>query len=115
MDLLKRLTAAFNRPKPSQDSGYWVYIRCERCGEPIQARIDLLNDLSVEYGKQDSDDRYFVRKQVIGSGLCFQPIEIELAFDHQRRLIDRSINGGEFISQEEYQAAIEGADEGSDK
>ncbi len=115
MDLLNRLTAALNRRQPTQDRGYWVYLLCDRCGEPLQVRIDLLNDLSVEYGRRNSDDRYFIRKQVIGSGNCFQPIEIQLSFNHQRSLIDRSITGGEFISQQEYQVAIEGTDEGSGK
>lgn len=113
MKLIKRLAASLTRPQLSDHRSYWVYLRCARCGEPLRARIDLHNDLSVEYGDRNAEDRFFVRKQVIGSGICFQSIEIELTFDLQRSLIDRSITGGEFISQEEYETEVEEPSKGA--
>ena len=41
--------------------------------------------------------RYLCRKTMMGDQGCFQRIEVELFFDAQRRLVDRSITGGEFV------------------
>lgn len=81
---------------------YMVFARCERCGEAIRAHIDLRNDLSIQYGEEGQADHYFIRKTIIGSGLCFNPIEVELTFDVKRNLTHQSINGGTFICEEEF-------------
>ncbi|KPK90090.1 MAG: hypothetical protein AMJ88_16660 [Anaerolineae bacterium SM23_ 63] len=85
-------------------SGYWVYIRCDDCGEKLRTRIDLDFDLSDQYNDTEDEINYFCRKTLIGSERCFSPIEVKLTFDEQRRLIDKKIQGGQFISEEEYQA-----------
>jgi hypothetical protein len=33
----------------------------------------------------------------MGSGRCFQQIEVELTFDANRRLLDKQVQGGTFI------------------
>ncbi len=81
---------------------YRVYVRCDRCGEALSSHIDLRNDLSVQYGEEGQADKYFTRKIIIGSALCFNPIEIELTFDVKRNLTHQSIHAGSFISEEEY-------------
>jgi hypothetical protein len=88
------------------DYYYMVFIRCERCGETIKARIDLRNDLSIHYGDHGEADQYFTRKSIIGSGLCFERVEIELTFDADRKLISRKIAGGEFLSEDEYHLTL---------
>jgi hypothetical protein len=40
----------------------------------------------------------------VGSKRCFQPIEVELTFDANRKVIAREITGGQFITEEEYEA-----------
>lgn len=98
----KKLASLF-APKRARDThGYWLYVQCDRCGEKIRTRVDLRNDLSVRYGQTDQDTTRFCRKTIIGSGRCFQKIEVELTFDAHRQLIDRHIRGGNFISEEEY-------------
>jgi hypothetical protein len=83
------------------DSGYWVYVRCNRCGEAIKTRINLASDLSGQ-----DDGTYFVSKTLVGNQLCFERITVDLTFDpSRRRLIEQEINGGEFITPDEYQAA----------
>ncbi len=108
MSFFDRLKKAF--ASPGGNRNYWVHVRCARCGEVITARIDLLNDLSVDY----ETGQYHTRKVLIGQGAarCFQPIEITLTFDKNKRLIDRTIAGGEFLAPgqvAEAQAAFEEA------
>lgn len=86
-----------NAPRTAE---YWIYVRCRRCGEVIKTRLDLANNLS-----ELDEGGYIAQKTLVGSGLCFQRIEVTLNFDDQRRLIDQSAVGGEFITAEEYEAA----------
>ena len=81
-------------------TGYYVYVRCRRCGEVIKTRIDMRNDLSrLEEGG------FRVNKTLVGSQRCFERIEVTLTFDENRKLVDREIVRGEFITPEEYEAA----------
>jgi hypothetical protein len=58
----------------------------------------------VRYSDEKGETTYFCRKTLIGSERCFQPIEVELTFDAQRNLIDKQIQGGQFISEDESQS-----------
>jgi len=99
----------FNRLKTlmsplSQDrNGYWVYARCKRCGEVISSRVNLMNDPSQDY----KTGRYTVHKVLVGDGRnrCFQRIEITLVFDKNKKLVERSIAGGDFLDPNEVAAA----------
>jgi hypothetical protein len=84
----------------SDASGYYVYVRCRRCGEPIMTRIDVRNELS-----QRDEGGYVVRKTLVGNRRCFERIEVTLVFDAERRLAERTIERGEFITAEEFGAA----------
>lgn len=104
MGLFKTLASLF-APREARDRyAWWLYVQCDRCGEKLRTRIDLRNDLSVQYGEVDGKVTYFCRKTLTGSGRCFQPIEAGLTFDAGRRLIERQIRGGRFLSEEEYLA-----------
>jgi hypothetical protein len=104
-DLVSRLTSSTGK-----DSNlYWVYVQCDRCQEKIRFHVNIRNDLSIQYGETEKEDSYFTRKCVIGSQGCFKAIDVELTFDRDRRLVDRQITGGRFISQEEYTAEGENA------
>ena len=97
--------AAFLNPAPQEDpEGYWVYVQCDRCDEKLRCRIHLHNDLSIRYGKKPRADTYISHKTIIGSGSCFQPIELSLVFNDQREVIEREIEGGRFITAEDYAA-----------
>jgi len=87
---------------PVDRNAYWVYVRCDRCGEKLQTRINLNNDLSINYGDKEGDDRYYCRKIIMGTRNCFQRIEVELIFDKNRNVIGQEIQGGKFISKEEF-------------
>lgn len=108
MNLLKKLASLFT-PEGARDTyAYWLYVQCDRCGEKIRTRVNLHNDLSVRYGETNGDMTHFCRKTFIGSGRCFQKIEVELTFGAHRQLIDRQIQSGKFISEEVYFEQVAG-------
>jgi hypothetical protein len=93
MSFLRKI---FGSPSSQGDkNAYSVHVRCKRCGEEISARINLSNDLSAEYDGERTS--YVCRKILMGEGRCFQQIEVVLKFDQNRRMVDRTISGGEFI------------------
>jgi len=97
MSFFKKVAGLFSGSRLVADNALKLYARCNRCGEVLMARVNLANDLS-----QADDDGYFARKVLIGSNRCFQRIEIGLHFDKNRRLTEREISGGEFVSEADY-------------
>ncbi len=93
MGFLKKL---FSSSPAQPERRYYVFqVKCNRCGEIIEGRVDLDNDLSIEF--DDNRNAYFVRRVVIGSGHCFQQIEVEMKFTSSRELIEQEIKGGTFV------------------
>lgn len=88
------------RTGEDDDNALWVYVRCAKCGEPLRTRVDLHNDLSPT----EEEAGYFTRKTIIGGKRCFNPVEVEITFDENRRPIDRTIQGGTFIAPDDYHA-----------
>ncbi len=98
MSFLKNLGKLFSSSDRQDENAYWVAVKCHRCGEVIRTRINLNNDLSIDYGEEGGATTYFCRKMLMGeSGICFQRIEIELTFDANRKLLNREITGGIFV------------------
>ena len=93
MGFLKNLFGGGESAK-SEKRYYVFHVKCKRCGEVIEGRVDMDNDLSLN----DEGEGYIVRKGLIGANRCFQQIEVELNFDSSRQLIDKSITGGEFVN-----------------
>lgn len=74
---------------------YTFKVKCNRCGEIIEGRVDLDNDLSLDY--ENDQTIYFVRKGLVGNNKCFQQIEVELKFTSARELIEQQVKGGTFV------------------
>lgn len=92
------LRTFFTPAKASASSGFLLMnVRCKKCGEVIEARINMNNDLSVDYDDRGREIGYISRKGIIGSGRCYQPLEIDLRFDMNRKLIEKTIANGEFV------------------
>ncbi len=91
MDFLKKIFSG--RPARPQGNFYVFTVKCNRCGESIEGRINLANDLSLN----DEASGYFVRKVVMGGGHCFQQVEVELTFDSNHSLLEKQVHGGTFI------------------
>ena len=66
------------------DGGYYIYARCQRCGEALRTRVNLRNDLSL-----DDSGGYVLHKTLVGSGRCFERIEVTLTFGGARQLTNR--------------------------
>ena len=98
-DSLKSLFGGSSGGEQS-DGVYWIYVRCRRCGEVIKTRLDLFNNLSP-----NDEGGYTASKTLVGNRLCFERIEVTLTFDENRRLINRDISRGDFITAEEFEAA----------
>ncbi len=95
MEFLKRLFSS--KPPARSPKRYYTFtVKCRKCGEVIEGRVDLDNDLSVEY--ESGGDVFYARKMLMGSNRCFQRIEANFKFDSNRKLIDQEITGGEFVS-----------------
>jgi hypothetical protein len=92
MSFFKKL---FGGGTPSSNANFYIFnVRCERCGETIEGRVNLNNDLSL-----DDEGGYRVRKVLIGSGHCFQQIEVTLKFNAERQLQEKQVNGGTFVNE----------------
>ena len=93
MNLLQKLFGGSAKPEQRY---YDFSVKCNRCGEDIEGRVDLNNDLSVEYTQ--GGDIFLVRKVLIGESRCFQRIEVELKFNSARQLLEQHATGGQFSS-----------------
>lgn len=90
MGFLKKL---FGGGTPSSGSDFYTFnVKCDRCGENIEGRVNMNNDLSL-----DDEGGYFVRKVLMGGGRCFQQIEVTMRFDASRQLQEKQISGGKFL------------------
>ena len=95
MGFFKKL---FSGTPAKRDKSYYTFnVKCTRCGEIIEGRVDMDNDLSLEY--EDVRSVYFVRKGLIGNNRCFQQIEVELKFDSSRQLLEQQVTGGQFVEE----------------
>ena len=102
MGLFKKLSRLLAPPVKADERAYWLYVKCNRCGEKIKSRVDLYNDLSPIY--TETGVTFFCRKVLIGQQRCYQKVEVEMSFDERRKLTDRQISGGKFITEDEFTA-----------
>ena len=90
MGFLKKLIGGGT---PSSNTDFYTFsVSCDRCGETITGKINLSYDLSL-----DDEGGYHVRKVLMGSGHCFQQIEVAFKFDASRGLREKEISGGRFV------------------
>jgi hypothetical protein len=90
MGFLKKL---FGGGGTSSSSDFYTFnVRCVRCGETIEGRVNLANDLSM-----DDEGGYLVRKVLMGSGRCFQQIEVIFHYNSERQLQEKEISAGKFV------------------
>jgi hypothetical protein len=100
MSFLKRLLGLGEggEGRPRDAKGLYYYVRCDRCGEVIQVRLDRNNDLSIlDYQPMT----FFARKVIIGTR-CFNRMEAEFTYDRDRKLIEKKVSGGQFVEYEDY-------------
>jgi hypothetical protein len=98
MGFFDKLGKLFSSSGGGDKNAYWITVKCNRCGETIRTRVNLMNDLSAQFEAGDQPV-YFCRKTLMGEGRCFQRVEVELTFDQNRHLVNREISGGQFIDE----------------
>jgi hypothetical protein len=96
MSFLQKLLSIFQSPTLPKDYAYYFTVKCHRCGEEIRGRVNLANDITIEYGERETIT-YHCRKVVMGEKQCFQRIEVDLVFDAKKNVLDRQISGGVFV------------------
>ena len=90
MGFLKKI---FGGGTSSSGSDFYTFnVKCDRCGETIEGKVNMNSDLSL-----DDEGGYFVRKVLMGGGRCFQQIEATFKFDASRGVQERDISGGTFV------------------
>jgi hypothetical protein len=104
MDFLRRLFGG-GKSAPA-DNALHLYVRCSRCGAPVHVRVHVYNDLEAEYD-DDTVAGYSLHKEIMDAK-CFRLMHADLSFDRDRREQSRTLDGGEFISREEYERLLAG-------
>jgi len=85
---------------PREDSNaLWLYVKCKRCGTPLAVRVDLRNELSIDY----ENGGYVLRKEMMDSK-CFTLMRAELRLDAKRKVVEQKLDLGDLITKEEYDA-----------
>jgi hypothetical protein len=72
-------------------------VKCAKCGTPVRVRADRQHDLLRDY----DEGGYVLHKDVMDSN-CYSLFHFEIRFDERYNVVERKIEGGEFISHEEW-------------
>lgn len=104
MDFLRRLFGG-SQPNGADDGAIHLYVRCNRCQSPVHVRVDARNDLIADYGDDDNATGYTLHKEIMDSR-CFRIMRAEITYDRGRREVERTIEGGTYITKEEYEQLV---------
>ncbi len=99
MGFLKKLFGP-KAPKNETAEALFIYSQCDKCQEKFRNRIDKQYDLQMNY--TDTGPPYRAHKELIGAS-CRNKISVDVEFDSQKRLTEKSIENGIFITREEYE------------
>lgn len=99
---MKFLRQLFGGGDRERDDAIHLYVECGRCHAVVHVRVDPRNDLSPEYSDGDDLAGYRLIKEIMDSR-CFRLMRAEIEYDVRRREIRRIIEGGSFITRDEYE------------
>jgi hypothetical protein len=100
MEFLKKIAGAIFGSTDSEvhdPDGIYLYVKCDRCGAPVRIRVDKRHDLQRDY-----DTNQLVLRKEIMDGTCFSLMQATVHFSNAYQITDQELEGGEFISWEEY-------------
>ena len=80
-------------------TGIYFYVKCGTCGTPLEVRVDRTLDLQRDF----EQGGYVLHKEVM-DGTCFRLFHFTVRFDGRYNVVERQIEGGEFITEDEYHA-----------
>ena len=95
MGILKRL---FGGGEPRDRDAIWLYVRCDYCGQKLKIRVDRRFDLQRDYERGG----YRLDKSIM-DGTCFSRMMARVHFDSGQRIISQELEGGTFLTHEEYE------------
>lgn len=107
MGFFSRLAALFTGKAPGGGDRYLsLYVIDHRCREPIVGQVDLLNELSLA---DEEGAGYFVRKvlHTTGERRCFGQVEVQLWLDGKKQVTKHEVQGGRWLSADEYAAEVQ--------
>jgi hypothetical protein len=96
MGIYAKLGRLLSPPRPAERF-YHFRVKCRRCGEILEGRVDLHNDPSLDF--ESGKEVYFCRKVLVGSGHCYQQVETTFKLDEGRKILERQVSGGEFMGE----------------
>ena len=98
MGFLKKLFGGDSKPSPGRDDeGFFLYVQCDNCQAKVRLRVHKQHDLNL------TDAGYEWVKTIIDSK-CFRPMHTVAHFDSHYRMTDFELDGGRYISREQYEA-----------
>jgi hypothetical protein len=89
----------FGSGEPHDPGAIWLYVRCGYCGQKIKIRVDRRLDL-----RRDFEGGGYRLDKPIMDGTCFTQMMARVRFDGGQRIISKELEGGSFLSREEYEA-----------
>ena len=99
MNFLKKLFGGTDSGKSSRDpEGLFLYVQCDNCGDKVRLHIYKQQELN-------RGDSGFVWHKTIIDNRCFRPIPTVVNFDSGYRVVSADIEGGHYITREEYETA----------
>ncbi len=99
LDLLKKLFKPAN-----QGNIIKIYLKDNKCGQKIKVLLRKSYDLQRVYS--DDQTAAFALNKVVICDKCFNQIKVKLHYDQKYNNISQEINGGELISEEEFNEDI---------
>ena len=105
MSFFKRIASLFSGRSGSGARLLPIYAMSRRCKEPVSGTVDLYNELS---GSDDDAYTFYCRKVLHTSGQnrCFSEVEFELWFDKNKNVEHYEVQGGRWLSVEEYEEEL---------
>ena len=97
MSFLKRL---FSGGEPHDPDAIWLYVKCDYCGQMLKIRVDRRFDL-----RQDFEQGGYKLDKEIMDGTCFSLMMARIRFDGGQRIVSQELEGGTFVTREEYEQA----------
>ncbi len=96
MDFFNRIKSTFAGGGASTPV-LWLYVQCNKCGAPVAVRVNLFNDPSL-----DDEGGYILRKEIMDNK-CFRLMTAEMHLDEARHIKEQTIDGGKFITKQQYE------------
>jgi hypothetical protein len=106
MMVFDRLRKLFAGSSQGDAAGIYFYVKCGKCGAPVKIRVDRRHDLQRDFDQSG----YILQKEVM-DGTCFRIFNFTVRFDSRYHIVEREIDGGAFITEEEYQSLTEASRE----